>query len=109
MLLFLLTAREGRLWVEPIWQGKISKVGCLFQNHAARAVVCVGTITAHTGSHLVRRNWSLFIPPLTLAGEIALNLAPALLRERLPLRSRSMDLRRWNRLGINGARTRLPF
>ena len=47
MLLFLLTAREGRLWAEPIWQGKISKVGCLFQNHAATAVVCAGTIAAN--------------------------------------------------------------
>lgn len=67
MLLFLLTAREGRLWVERTWQGKISKIGCLFQYHAADAVVCAGTIAARTGSHLVRRNWSPFIPPLTIS------------------------------------------
>src|SRR5204862_4779634 len=65
------------------------KVGCLFQNQAAGAVVCPGTIPALTGSHMVRRNWSLFIPPLTKSQIQALDRTQPM----LPLRPGQLERR----------------
>ncbi len=66
MLLFLLTAREGRLCAEGAGWGKArARLRLLAQ--APGADVCADADSDAAGTHLRRRKWFPFIPPLTRA------------------------------------------
>ena len=64
MLLFLLTAREGRLCAEEAgWKKARARPWLVVQ--AAGADVCAKADPAVAGAHNRRRKWLPFIPPLT--------------------------------------------
>ena len=65
MLLFLLTAREGRLCAEEARREKARARSWLVVQ-AAGTDVCAETNPAVAGTHPRRRKWLPFIPPLTL-------------------------------------------